>query len=222
MTTPSKQEQESVLSLIQDIKDKRVDPRNIDKDMRQLCVEMFMAEGYSKAQMAEILKRSDKTIKRDIDEVFLRNSVNPDQKFVELMAGRLLMAAEIHRNHLMRLARSKGSSVMERAQAEYLAFKVWPETVSKLQSLGYLPSQPQAVVGDISLNIHQEGEKSFEELRAEVIEIEKNSIESGEISEEMKKELRLLTQQIEKAEIADKLHQIQSKTTEAEDEKEDS
>ena len=219
MNSPNK-ESAPVLALIQDIKDGRVDPSTINKEMRQLCVEMFMSEGYPRAHMAQILKRSEKTIKRDIDDIYLRNSMNPDLNLLKQIVGKLTMSAEIHRNHLMRLARVKGSSVSEKAQAEYFAFKILTETVRCMQSLGYLPSQPQAVVGDISLHVNQGDEKSFDELRGELIDIEKISRESGSISDELKKEVLQISQQIEKAEITQKIRKIQENSEENTNDKE--
>lgn len=213
MNSPNK-ESAPILSLIQDIKDGRLDPKTLDKELRQQCVEVFLAEGYSKAQMAQILGRNEKTIRRDIEDIYLRNSLVPDEQLQKRIVGELRMNVSIHRNHLMRLARIKDASVSERLQAEYLAFKILTEAIKCLQSLGYLPSQPQAVVGDISLHVNQGDEKSFDELRGELIDIEKISRESGSISDELKKEVLQISQQIEKAEITQKIKKIQENSEE--------
>lgn len=142
-------DEQPILSLIQKIKDGATDPTTLTKELRQSCVEVFLGEGYSISQMAQLLKRSEKTIKRDVEEIRERNSLEPDTDLVKKIAGELIWYAHVHRNHLMRLARGKEGSVAEKAQAEYYAYLIAADLTTKLQSLGYLPSAPQAVIGEI-------------------------------------------------------------------------
>ena len=160
-----KQEQ-SILTLIQQVKDSQIDAKTFDKDLRQQIVEVLLAEAYTVPSMAQILKVSDKTIKRDIDEIRLQNALTPNPDFVKKIIGEMVSFARINRDHLMRLARSPNTSVAERTQAEYYAAQVSFALVTKLQSLGYLPSQPQALVG----NIHH----SFENQDLDVLSVELN------------------------------------------------
>lgn len=138
-----------ILSLIQQVKDKTIDPKTLDKELRQACVEAFLVEGYSLSSMAQILNRSEKTIHRDIDDIRERNALTPNADLAKKLIGELLVYSRSHRDHLMRLARSKEGSISERAQAEYYAARVWLDLTGRFQSLGYLPSSPQAFVGNI-------------------------------------------------------------------------
>ena len=138
-----------ILSIIQQIKDKTLDPKTLDKELRQACVEAFLVEGSSVSTMGQILDRSKKTINRDIDDIRERNAQSPSADLAKKLIGELLFYGRIHRDHLMRLARSKEGSISERAQAEYYAGRVWLDLIARLQSVGYLPSSPQAFVGDI-------------------------------------------------------------------------
>ena len=214
MTKQANQEPAVVLSLIQDIKDGRVEPGTITKEMRHLCVEVFLGEGYSKAHMAQILKRSEKTISRDIEDILLHNSLVPNEELWKKTVGELRLYTVIHRSHLMRLARTKGASVSERLQAEYLAFKVLTEYIQKLQLLGYLPTQPQAVVGEISLNISNGPEKSYQDLCSDINELEKVYENVGDMPIEIKNEIDRLRQTIAKASIASEIKQLEAKTKE--------
>jgi hypothetical protein len=208
-------DQTSAVAIIQQIKDGGCNPKTLNKDMRQQCVEVLMAEGYSKVQMAQVLKVSEKTIKRDIDEIFLRNSLMPDENLKKRITGQLVLAAAIHRDHLMRLARKTDASVAERSQAEYLAYKILTDFIERLQSLGYLPARPQAIVGDISLNVQ---EKSFEDLRKELKEFQQIIIESGGNAEEFKGQVEQVSNQIDKAEITHNLQQLKAKSAEVDHE----
>jgi len=62
-----KEEEQPVLSIIQRIKEGSLNPEMVDKKTRQGCVEVLEAEGYGISAMAQIFKKCNKTIKRDLD-----------------------------------------------------------------------------------------------------------------------------------------------------------
>lgn len=213
MNLPNK-EPAPILSLIQDIKDGRRDSKTLDKELRQQCVEVFLGEGYSKAQMAKILNRSEKTIKRDIDEIQLKNSLVPSAELLKKTVGELRMYASIHRDHLMRLARVKGSSVSEKAQAEFMAFKILTEYIGKLQNLGYLPTQPQAIVGEMALTVDNGSKKSYKELEMELDAIEKTYKSIKDIPADVQQQIDSIKEEIAKASIQYNIKQLEDKSRE--------
>ena len=84
----------------------------------------------------------------------------------------------------MRLARSKDASTAEKAQSEFFAFKVSVELIGKLQTMGYLPTKPQAIVGEVFH--HVDGQiANLDDLSRQIVEIEKMA--DGE--EDVKKDL---------------------------------
>lgn len=186
--TPNKKEDQPTHALIEKIKDGSLDPSTLGKEMRQQCVELFQIEGYGIPAIAQILKRSDKTIKRDLADICERNKLNPDPDFVLRQVGEMVMYARIHRAHLMRLARAKTGKTSEKAQAEYYAHRVNLELMERLQSLGYLPSQAQEIIGDF---YHHVDEKVVDTISAQVVEMEEMIAQSGEVPaivhEEIKK-----------------------------------
>lgn len=203
-STPRPKEEPPILSLIQEIKDGKLNPVTLNKDSRQACVGVFLAEGYNIPTIAQILKKSDRTIQRDINEIHEKNALTPDTHLAKKIIGDFYVYLSVHREHLMRLARTKDASVSERAQAEYYAHRVGVEGIEKLQTLGYLPIRPQQVIGDI---FWHNDEKSILEklqnLKAEAVEFEsyidkdnpaqefpiiKKIIEKIEISAQEKKE----------------------------------
>ncbi|MFA5143294.1 MAG: hypothetical protein WC522_03885 [Candidatus Omnitrophota bacterium] len=202
--------EQPILVLIQDIKEGRVAPEVVDKDLRQQCVEVFLGEGYTVASIAQIFKKCDKTIRRDIEDIRARNAITPDIDLAKKTIGEMVVYMHTHRAYLMRLARSKDASLAEKAQAEYLAARIGLELIAKLQTLGFLPLKPQEIVADISHHVAADNESSFGELRSEIVEIERISKESGELTPEMVKELENLKKRIEKAEIQDSVIKISS------------
>jgi len=197
-----------ILSVIQDIKAGVIDPKGLDKEIRKQCVETMMLEGYSVPQIAQVLDRSEKTIKRDIALIREQNSLNPSIDLAKRLIGDLLLKAETHRTFLMRLARNRDSSVGEKAQAEYLAWKTHEEVTKLLQTMGYLPLKPKEVVADFVHHFEGSEEKSFQDLKEQIVEIEKISGEHGGLSEETNMQLKKLQERIEKAEIEYDINKI--------------
>jgi len=199
--TVEQSEEKPILTIIQEIKDGQLIPETIDKELRQQCVEVFLAEGYSVPQIAQILKKCDKTIRRDITEIRERNSLTPNIELAKKLIGEMVTYARIHREHLMRMSRTKETSVSEKAQAEYYAHRVEMELIDKLQTLGYLPLKPKTIVGDFSYSMNVNDEKSIDDLKMQLIEIERLALEQGGLAPELEIEVNRLKKRIEKVEI---------------------
>jgi hypothetical protein len=200
--------EQPILALIQDVKDGRVAPETIDKDARKQCIEVFLAEGYTTSSIAQIFKKTDRTIRRDMEDIRAQNAITPDIDLAKKTIGEMVVYLHTHRAYLMRLARSKDASITEKSQAEYLAARIGIELVAKLQTLGFLPLKPQEIIADISHHVTADSESSFGELRTQIVEIERISKDSGELTPEMTKELENLKKRIEKADIEDKVIKI--------------
>ena len=190
-----KSKEQPILTVIQQLKDGRLDPETIDKELRQQCVEVFQGEGYSISTMAQIFQKSEKTLKRDIDDIWRSKALTPSIELAKKIVGEMVAYARIHRDHLMRLARSRDTSVSEKAQSEFFAFKVFVELIAKLQTLGYLPSKPQAIVGEIFHHVDGKIE-NLDELTKEIVEIEKIADEN--VDEDFKKDLDQIKTVLEK------------------------
>ena len=196
----SELEEKPILTLIQQIKDGLVAPDSIDKDLRQQAIEVLMAEGYAVASMAQVFKKCDKTIRRDLEEIRQRHELVPDAGLAKRIIGEMLVFARGHRDHLMRLARTKDTSVSEKAQAEYLAARVTMELVDKLQSLGYLPNQPKTVVGDIFHHLNgTDLESAIKEMSQQCAEVEKMVLGNDNLPSEIQKDLIEVKAVIKKA-----------------------
>jgi len=209
---PQKGDEQPVLTLIQNIKDGVVVPETLMKDLRQSCVEVMLGEGYTVAAMAHVFKRSDKTLKRDLEEIRERNAITPDINLAKKIIGEMLMYGRIHRDHLIKLARIKEASVSEKAQSEYLAFKVFAELVTKLQTLGYLPSKPQAIVGDIFHHVETANQDmSFPELKEMVMDIVNTAKETNTLTPELEQEAECLKSRIEKTEVISQVKNFKEK-----------
>jgi len=200
-----------ILSIIQQLKDGRLDPETIDKEMRQQCIEVFLAEGYSISTMAQIFNKCEKTLRRDLEEIRAHNAISPDIELAKKIIGEMLTYARINRDHLMRLARSKDTSVSEKAQAEYYAHRVGMELVDKLQTLGYLPLKPKTIVADFTHTVNVSDDEVLKELKSELADVEKLALEGGGFSPEIEAELNKVKKRLKQAEIEKDITKIQDK-----------
>jgi hypothetical protein len=205
------------MTLLQQIQSGAVDPRDIDKDIRQQMVEVMWNEGTSVPQIATVFKVSDKTIRRDVSDIKARIKLSPDFEWAKAFIGNLVSRAEVHCSHLMRLARNQGVSVNERALSEYYAWKVIKELTEKLQTLGYLPLVPHKVSADI---YHHDDEdvKTLGELKEELFAIEGIAEKDGILDEQIKEKIRFLQLKIEKAEISQDIASLNKNQEEGQNE----
>lgn len=219
----SHEQEESIISIIDKIKAGRVDSRSLPKENRQGCVEVLIGEGYTVPAIARVLSRSEKTIRRDLQEIRQRNALSPSVDLAKEVIGEMLQQARTHHAYLMRLARSQGASVAEKTQAESSAWQVLKELIERMQSLGYLPFRPQEILGEIFHHHELREERTYEELRTTITDVEKIANEAGctspEIQEEIK-ELKLLADKTEVEERAVALARKQKEENEKEEENE--
>ncbi|MFA5146805.1 MAG: hypothetical protein WC515_05510 [Candidatus Omnitrophota bacterium] len=213
-------DEQPILALIQRIKDGLFDPKFLAKDQRIQCVEVLSGEAMTEAVIAQYLKVSIKTVTRDIQAIRERNALTPNVNFAKQIIGELVHKARLHHGHLMRLARNKETSAVAKVQAEFSAWRVLNEMIERLQTLGYLPQRPTEITGDLYHHLSDDSEKSIEEIKKMIIEIEVVSKEAGQASPEVEEELKRLKDKIEKAEIIQQVNKLSQKQQEPKQDKE--
>ena len=182
------QEESTVISIIQSVKDGTRNPKTLSETERQGCVEFLSGEGYTQVQIGQILKVTDRTVRRDLREVENKNALNPDINLAKRIIGDMFHKAIAHHRYLMRLARSPEASITEKGQSEFLAWRVLKEMTERMASMGYLPSKPQAIVGNILHHVDGKIE-NLDELAKQIIEIEKMTDEDSNVDKNLKKDL---------------------------------
>jgi len=204
MKNKKRGEEISVSIILQKIKSGEMNARDLIPEERQACASLLIIEeGFTHSQVAQLLACSEKTVQRDIAEIRKRNSLSPSIELAKQLIGEMLLKAEAHIAHLMRLARSREGSVSERAQSELFAWKIRVDFMTKLQSLGYLPLMAQRLEGDFLHHFVDPNNKSvsFDDLKQQLAEIEVIGKGQGGLPEETQKKIQLLRQRIEKADI---------------------
>lgn len=186
--------------ILQAIKAGSLDAKSLSKEERQACVEVLILEGYEVASIAQLLDRSEKTIKRDKQEIWQRNSQMPTPEFVLREITEMINKGKVHQSYLMRLARSKDTPPKERIEAERSAWQVGNEIAERLQTLGFLPTKPQEVINNL-YHHKVDTEATISELKKKVIELTKIANETEIYDEDIKKRIEHIKGEIKKLEI---------------------
>jgi hypothetical protein len=214
-------DEQPILSLIQQIKDGTLNPKTLSKEIRQRCVELLTSEGYTEAQIAQIIMRSEKTVSRDLADIRARNAIAPDINQAKQIIGDMFQKAMVHHKHLMRLARNPEATNGEKTQSEFLAWRVLKEVVEKMQTLGYLPLKPQEIVEDIFHHVADgDEERGIVEAKSMLNEIERATKEAGTFDPETEEKIKVLKMKIERAEINEGIDRLKNNKNNLNDVKE--
>jgi len=180
------------LTLLQGIKDGSVNPSSLCPADRRLLVSFLVAGGQSTAEIALLLKTSDRTIERDRKAIRDENAMDKDQKLAEKIAGMLYVEAERCIPRIRKIQRDSNASPAVKIDAEHRCFQIVCQLSEKLQSLGFLPTAAQKFEADVrhsaasSLSLeeiqHEAGRlrQIKETLPADVIKQADSPIEANE------------------------------------------
>ncbi|GAI87450.1 unnamed protein product, partial [marine sediment metagenome] len=182
--TSEKDDGLQTLALLQDIRNGSIDPKSLRPDERRPLVALLMAEGQSTAEIAHVLKASDRIIQLDKRALREENTITKDPKLVKQMVGRLVAEADLCIQRIRKFARGKDTPASVKVDGEHRCFQIFEKTTERLQSLGFLPTAAQKIEADLT---HRPAASlTLEEIRLEarrLIQIEK-SLPAEEIKQD--------------------------------------
>ena len=159
------------LALLQKIKDGQFEANSIEKAERKLLVRFLMAEGKSTAEIAHLLKVSDRTIERDKQALREEIAITKNPKLVEQMVGMIVYESELSVQRLRKVQRDNGASAADKIEAERTNNQNRYQLFKMMQSLGYLPTAAQKIEADL---IHRAASSlTLEEIRLEAERVKK-------------------------------------------------
>ena len=144
-----------VLELLNDVRNGTLAPRSLDASDRQRCVEYLLGEGVSIPEIAQLLKRNERTIRRDVDTIRSANALVVDDEFALRLAGELVIEARASMARIRRITRDKDCPHAVRVDGERAFFEIIDGMISRLQSLGFLPMATHRLQADLT---HRLGE----------------------------------------------------------------
>jgi transposase len=137
------------LDILQGIKDGITDPASLLANQRKLLVPFLMAEGQSTAEIAHLLKVSDRTIERDKKANREDNAISQDPQLANVMAGRLFDEAQICSQRIRKFQRDSNCPPAAKIEGEKACFQITKELIEMLQSMGYLPTVSKKLEADL-------------------------------------------------------------------------
>ena len=154
-----------VFEVLKKIKDGGLDPVLLSKESRQACVEALAIEGYNNSNIASLLKKSDRTIRRDLVEIRENNSIFASPEFTAMIGGELLLLARNQYARLKQLARSNEVPGEEKARIEYMSWLIFKELTDKLFKIGFLPVAKKSTVEQQSMTQNLEKQEDQAEYK---------------------------------------------------------
>ena len=161
-----KSKESRCLEILRGIKTGTTNPALLSPKQRRRLVSLLIAEGHSTAEIAHLLKVSDRTIECDKKKIRKKNAIVKDPKLVEQMAGKLLFEAETALQKIRKYERDKQASPATRIDAEHKCFQIVNNLAERLQSMGYLPTAAKKLEAD--LTHRTETTLSLKEIKSEV------------------------------------------------------
>lgn len=207
---PENHQEKPVAKILREIGEGLIKGEELPVDIRQECVEhMWLTQGYSVMDIASVLNVSERTIKRDKNEIKKRNAQKPSADYALETIGELMHKATAAHEHLIRLSRSKEGSLQEKSLAGYSVGKLIMEQVKILQSMGYLPAKPMQV--EEHIHHHEEEETSVEELKEELTRLEKIAAGKKSIDPEIRELIEKAKKHLALAEAKNAIGELKKK-----------
>jgi transposase len=153
------------LDILQGIKTGTVDPASLLPFQRKLLVRFLVAEGQSTAEIAHLLKVSDRTIERDKQAIREKNAISQDPELANIIAGRLVDEAQICIQRIRKFERDTNCPPAARIEGERGCFHIVNSLAERLQSMGYLPIAAKKLEAD--LVHHMDNTLSLAEIGSE-------------------------------------------------------
>ena len=202
----------STVTLLRSIQSGALDAKGIAVSDRRQLVAVLLNDGYSTAEMGQILKVGDRTIERDKRAIREAHAIARDPRLLEQMVGRLVGEAELAVQRIRKTVRDKNTPKALKVDADHRCYLIISDLIDRLQRLGYLPTAAQRVEADLT---HHVGDvPDFTAMRVEVRRLRGVFEQTGDGGTRTAEELVQLDQQIVQAELATKVDQIASKIEE--------
>ena len=220
MAKNNKPTEKPISFYIQGLQNGTIRASSLSTDTIEEIVKALYGEGSSPLQIAQLLDKTDRTVRRYLAEIREKNALTPNLEQAKQFVGELVQKARISHSYLLRLARSKEGSISEKAQAEFAGWRILKELTEKLQTLGYMPLKPQEIMGDVFHHMAGESEDEIADTKNMLIEIENALKKAGTLDDKTQERVRILKAKVEKFEASTEAAKLLSDLTKAVEQKE--
>jgi hypothetical protein len=125
-----------VLDTLSGLRSGQINPKSLSQADRLQCVEHLGLIGRSVPEIAKIVGKSDRTIRRYRAKIRARNALAPSPTFTRELVGDTVQRAYQSHSHLVQIAHDKSVSPRDRAFAAREAWKTWRDLIPPSQGAG--------------------------------------------------------------------------------------
>ena len=204
-----RESERSVLDLIRGLQSGSTSGASLTPGDRWRCVEHLSAEGYSAAEISEILKVSQRTIARDRTVIRQHNALERDPKLTAEMVGYLVQQAEQGVGRIRRVIRDSHTSPGVKIDGERACWLISNQLVERLQSLGYLPTAATEIRGELTHHVqHLPG---FTQMQEEVARLEVIFADKAIDQQLLLEELTAIKGEVDRGALVERIGSLQAK-----------
>ncbi|MCX5706000.1 MAG: hypothetical protein NTZ92_08105 [Candidatus Omnitrophica bacterium] len=153
-----------VYETLQKLKEGKLNPLALSRMVIYQCVEVLLLEGYQVSSIANLIKKSDRTVRRYVKDLREMNALEASPGLTRVLVGELLLNARNQYSRLKQLARMKELSPSEKAKTEFLAWRVYAELIEMMHYVGFLDK------GNSGLEINNNMEPEIPQKTGEIEE----------------------------------------------------
>ena len=204
-----RESERSVLDLIRGLQSGSTSGASLTPGDRRRCVEHLSAEGYSAAEISEIMKVSQRTIGRDRTEIRQHNALERDPKLTAEMVGYLVQQAEQGVGRIRRVIRDSRTSPGVKIDGERACWLITKELVERLQSLGYLPTAATEIRGELTHHVQQL--PGFRQMQEEVARLEVIFADKAIDQQPLLEELSVIQGEVDRGVLVERIESLQAK-----------
>lgn len=133
----AKRRERTTMDIIRDLRSGAVKGERLSPAQRRLCVERLAFEGLTTSEIADIIGRCDRTIRRDLSQIRAENALHPDGGVGAVILGEYRAQVDAAVSRLTKLGRDPGASVADKIEAARAATEVLDAFVERLMGIGF-------------------------------------------------------------------------------------
>ena len=144
----AKRRERTTMDLIRALRDGTASGKQLSQDQRRSCVEMLALEGMQTSEIADLIGRCDRTIRRDLQQIRTENALHPSDGLGPEILGEYRTRVETSVSRLHKLQRDQNATVADKIAAVRSAVEIYDRFVDRLSALGLIggdriPTQEQ-------------------------------------------------------------------------------
>lgn len=134
----------STTEIIRGLKDGTVAGKALGAEQRRACVERLLLEGVSVHEIADLLRVSDRTVRRDREKIRISNALEPSDNLAATVLGEYRQQADAAATRLARLQRDPTATAADKVAAVRASVEIYDRFIGRLIDLGMIGGEARS------------------------------------------------------------------------------